>query len=416
MPENFQWRRNSRLPEMECHTHRKLVVLRKYLDVYFDTVARDPRIDRLNITLVDGFCGGGAYLRDGEIEYGSPVILLQAVDAARTRLNANREKPLQINARFVFVDENRDHVASLEAQIREAGFGDQINRNVFLVTGNFADELPGILHEIRLGQRAGRSIFVLDQCGYSDVPMSAVRSIFGTLRRPEVVLTFAIDGLLNYLHEESAELDLLRQFGIDDEFIAVWKSNKTDQALGRLLAQRILMTKIHRRSGAAFFTPFMLWSANDNRWMMIAHLSKHQAARDKMLGVHWDSQNWFRHIGKGSLFSLGFDKRLIESKDSFFNFVEIDRETMSRQLLEELPKEIEKFTKDGPLSVEGLLTNIGNRTAATNRDFCGIIGKLAGQKEITVQSKGGTKKRHGSQVLLSDQLIMPPQRLLFALS
>lgn len=413
MPHGFQWSQGAALPSIKDHSLRKLDVLRKYLDVYFDTVAKNPRMDRLNITLVDGFCGGGAYQREGRIEYGSPIILLQAVRAARDRLNANREKPLEVNARFVFVDAERDHVASLEEQIRQAGFGDQIGRNVSLITGRFADELPGILDGIRQVQHAGRSIFVLDQCGWSDVPMSAVHSIFTSLQRPEVVMTFAIDGLLNYLREESAELEKYRQFGIDDDFIAEWNARKSDEALGRLVTQRVLMTNIHQRSGASFFTPFMLWSITDNRWMMMAHLSNHQAARDKMLGVHWDSQNSFRHVGKGSLFSLGFDTRLIESKDSLFNFGEHDLATLNRELLEALPEEIESLSKNGPVEVKALLEQIGNQTAATNRDVCRNIEELAGAKEITVLSEGGAQKRRGSRVKLTDQLILPAQRLLF---
>ena len=47
-----------------------------------------PTPDRLNISLVDGFCGGGSYRKNGEIEHGSPIILLKAVEAARSRLNS----------------------------------------------------------------------------------------------------------------------------------------------------------------------------------------------------------------------------------------------------------------------------------------------------------------------------------------
>ena len=366
-------------------------------------------MDRLNITLVDGFCGGGAYRRNGGVEYGSPIILLQAVESAKARLNAGREKPLELNARFVFVDKDREHIASLGDQIRQAGFGGLIGGAVFLKTGEFIEELPGILKVIQRGQRAGRSIFVLDQCGYKDVPMEAIRAIFGALDRPEVLMTFAIDALLNYLREDSAEIELYRQFGVDRDFIAEWNANKSDDELGRLVTQRVLMAGIHQFSGASFFTPFMLWSPTDNRWMVIAHLSRHQAARDKMLGVHWDSQNSFRHVGRGSLFTLGFDKRLIESKDSLFDFGARDRASMKEELLDELPREIGKLAKDGSLPVETLLERIGNRTAAPNGDILDSIGTLAGYEEVIVRSRKGARKR-GTRVLMKDQLIMPAQR------
>ena len=412
MAKNFQWSPNGPLPRIEEHSLRKLDVLQNYLDRYFDTVVSDPRMDRLNITLVDGFCGGGAYQHGERIEYGSPIILLQSVERARERLNTNRGKPLEINAHFVLIDNKSDHIASLEERIRDAGFGDQIGSSITLITGNLADELPDILKKIRAGQRAGRSIFVLDQCGYCDVPMEAVRSIFATLDRPEILLTFAIDALLNYLREESGALETFRQFGADNEFIEEWNAKKADGALGRLTSQMVLMAKIQGCSGANFFTPFMLWSRTDNRWMMIAHLSRHQAARDKMLGVHWDSQNSFRHIGKGSFFLLGFDTRRIEAKDSLFNFTELDRTTMNGELVQELPREIAEQMTEGGLSVEALLARIGNRTAATNLDICTGVKQLVRDREIEVRSKDGRQKRVGSQVELSDQLILPAQMTL----
>lgn len=54
MAKNFIWGPDGVLPRIEEHTKRKLDVLKNYLDVYFDTVVRNPAQDRLNITLVDG--------------------------------------------------------------------------------------------------------------------------------------------------------------------------------------------------------------------------------------------------------------------------------------------------------------------------------------------------------------------------
>ncbi|OBY28038.1 three-Cys-motif partner protein TcmP [Leisingera sp. JC1] len=105
MAKNFIWGPDRRLPRIEEHTKRKLDVLKSYLDVYFDTVVRNPAQDRLNITLVDGFSGGGAYADGAETRAGSPLVLLNAVEEAAVRLNEGREKPLEIKARFIFVDD-----------------------------------------------------------------------------------------------------------------------------------------------------------------------------------------------------------------------------------------------------------------------------------------------------------------------
>ena len=109
-----------------------------------------------------------------------------------------------------------------------------------------------------------------------------------------------------------------------------------------------------------------MYSKTDKRWMLLAHLSKHQAARDKMLSVHWDKQNHFRHIGRGSLFELGFDHRLIESKDSLFSFREDDEITLLGELENELPTRVMGNMTEDILAVEQLLSQIGNLTAAQN--------------------------------------------------
>lgn len=415
MPKNFIWAPGSPLPNIEPHSDRKLEVLEKYLDVYFDTVVPNPATDCLNITLVDGFCGGGAYNDKSTVRFGSPLILLRAVESAETRLNAQRAKPLRINARFIFVDENEDHIAALREQLVAQGYQDKIGNCVELICGKFDEELSGILTKISSSQRAGRSIFVLDQFGYSDVPMHTVNSIFTTLDRPEVLLTFAIDGLLNYLREESATQDLYRQFGVDQRFIQAWQDNKDSDQIGRMLSQRMLMTNIQRSSGAEFFTPFMLWSRTDNRWMMIAHLSRHQAARDKMLGVHWESQNSFRHFGRGSLFNLGYDPRVLDSRDSLFNFSDADRNKLASELLEEIPREISELAGGSPLAIADFLEKIGNRTAATNADLFSVISDLSVANEIEVISNSGGLRRLGTKIRLDDRLRLPNQSLLFSL-
>jgi three-Cys-motif partner protein len=411
MATNFIWGPDGSLPRIEEHTKRKLDVLKNYLDVYFDTVVRNPAQDRLNITLVDGFSGGGAYSDGNGTRAGSPLVLLNAVEEASVRLNDGRGKPLEINARFIFVDDEREHVAALKRELRGRGYKEN-DPQISILEGKFVEHLPTIMAEITQTQRKGRSIFFLDQFGYSDVPMSAIQTIFSALDRAEVVLNFAIDSLLNYLQDASAELPLYQQFGIDSRFIADWRQRK-DEHMGRALTQRALMAHIHAKSGAKFFTPFMLWSRTDNRWMMLAHLSQHQAARDKMLSVHWQEQNSFTHIGSGSLFSLGYDTRLIESCDSLFNFSEIDRTKLNTELVNALPAEVHQTMENGQLDVARLLDEIGNRTAGTNDDIFQVLSELAQARELEVLSANGTPKRAGTRISIKDRLIRPSQPTLF---
>ncbi|MEM6931965.1 MAG: three-Cys-motif partner protein TcmP [Pseudomonadota bacterium] len=411
MAKNFIWGPDGVRPRIKEHTKRKLDVLKNYLDVYFDTVVRNPAQEQLNITLVDGFSGGGAYEDGADTRVGSPLVLLNAVAEAAIRLNVGREKPLEINAQFIFVDDEPEHVAALRRELQMRGYPANDPR-IKLLQGTFVDHLPTIMQQITTTQRKGRSIFFLDQFGYSDVPMSSIKTIFSSLDRAEVVLNFAIDGLLNYLQDGSADLHVYRQFGIDARFIADWKQRK-DESMGRAITQRALMAHIHSKSGAKFFTPFMLWSRTDNRWMMLAHLSQHQAARDKMLGVHWQEQNSFTHIGTGGLFNLGYDTRLIESCDSLFNFSDIDRAALRKELLDSLPSEVHRTMTGGQLEVSSLLFEIGNRTAGTNDDIFRVLTELAQARELEVLSPKGKPKRAGTKISVKDRLILPRQPTLF---
>lgn len=70
--QNFKWKIGEPLPGIEAHTERKLEVIEQYLDVYFDTVTANRRMETLRITIVDGFCGGGLYQKGTETRYGSP--------------------------------------------------------------------------------------------------------------------------------------------------------------------------------------------------------------------------------------------------------------------------------------------------------------------------------------------------------
>ena len=118
--------------------------------------------------------------------------------------------------------------------------------------------------------------------------------------------------------------------------------------------------------------------------MMLAHLSQHQAVRDKMLKIHWQAQKSFVHVGDACLFNLGYDARLIESCSSLFDFTEIDRSKLNDEIHNALPREVFRIVSGGQLNVSDLLTEIGNRTAGTSVDIFRVISELAQARELEV--------------------------------
>jgi len=67
------------LPRLFRHSEVKHALLRDYLVDYFLTLVSSPHQDRIQITVVDGFCGGGRYLNEAGVSApGSPIVILEA--------------------------------------------------------------------------------------------------------------------------------------------------------------------------------------------------------------------------------------------------------------------------------------------------------------------------------------------------
>lgn len=242
--------------------------------------------------------------------------------------------------------------------------------------------------------------------------MSSISYIFEQLPKAEVILTFSIDAMLNYLTPKREIAQTAAQFGVDKRFLDAWSVWKNDENAGRGVAQRTIMDAIHRFSRAAFFTPFMIFSEHDNRWIMIAHLSQSQAARDKMLTVHWDKRNTFRHIGPGGQFEIGYDARVVDG-DALFSFSDLDSAQMFSELEADLPSRFRQLIPEAGLTVSDFLTHFGNKTAARNDQLFDVLTYLAAHNEFEVLSDQGARRRPGTKVRVGDKLIRPKQPQLF---
>ena len=59
-----------------------------------------------------------------------------------------------------------------------------------------------IIKFIKQKGTAHRSLFLLDQYGWSDVSFKTIRKIFSELANPEILLTFAVDALINFFNTD----------------------------------------------------------------------------------------------------------------------------------------------------------------------------------------------------------------------
>ena len=93
--DNHRWGPGEPIPLIRDHSLAKHRMLGEYLKHYVATLVKNPRIDCLPITIVDGFAGGNRYVdQQGSPRPGSPSIILDAMqDAEAATKDGGRRKP-----------------------------------------------------------------------------------------------------------------------------------------------------------------------------------------------------------------------------------------------------------------------------------------------------------------------------------
>ena len=125
MVKGYSWSPNDKLPTIEDHSLAKHEILRAYLLNYLRILAQNPNSEGIRVTIVDGFAGGGRYqTQAGSIVGGSPLILLGALQEARSlvaldRQQRNIRKPYVIHAHVHLIEQNADTCAYLRKVIAE---------------------------------------------------------------------------------------------------------------------------------------------------------------------------------------------------------------------------------------------------------------------------------------------------------
>ena len=335
---NFQWDPNEQPPSIEPTSKAKLSVFRSYLRAYFDRLNVNPSRDKFRIDLVDGFSGGGIFRDESETVAGTPLIMLEETESARTRLNVGRKKPLCFDCMYHFVDKEKAHTDYLRKVLTERGYhvGDA---NIKVHTAPFGDVAGKIIEMVSNRQRKGRAIFLLDQTGYAQVNFDLLARIFRDLPAAEVILTFAADALTNYLSERPAFIKSVSPLKLSESQIHDLIEQR-DGAGGRALVQRTLRNHTRSYAGARFDTPFFIRPRRSSRALWFLHLSQHPTARDVMIQCHWNYSNTFEHYGHGGLDMLGWNEMKDVKTLRMFDFDDEDREHIIDQFLDSLPGEI----------------------------------------------------------------------------
>lgn len=407
--------------KLQQHSVAKHKLLRSYLAAYFPTLISSPHQDELRLTIVDGFAGGGVYKHEAtdEILLGSPFICLQAAAEAEAAINhSDRTKKVKFNVDYVFVEKDRKVADYLTKTIKEQGFGGRVNNDIHLLHGDFNVHADKIIENVgKKTPRSGRSIFILDQYGYTEVPMPLLAKIFQALPRAEVILTFNVDSFNSYASDKG-ERSPLENIGLPNIFHgrSLWdiKNNERDW---RAYIQSQLYPHIVRSAGSRFHTPFFIRSTKGHGDFWLLHLSMHQKARDVMTEVHWEHSNTFIHYGGEGLnmFKIGYitsaDERFTQQGKLGFIFDDDARKRTEEKLLQQIPQLI--YADEQGQSFETLYATTCNDSPATARIYKDAISILAKHGDIEVVSPDGQHKKSANQIRGEDRILPPRQRKLY---
>lgn len=413
---HYDWRNGP--AEIEQHSVAKHNVLRAYLARYFETLASSPKQDVMKLTLVDGFAGGGQYLHKDtqQLVLGSPFVCLDAVRDAEIKLNVGRRKPLRLDVEYFFVELQRDACLFLDKTLRDQGHGHRIGQDVYIRQGQFQDEADRIVQSIKMrSPRVGRSIFILDQYGYSQVPGPLIRRILEALPGAEVVLTFGIDSLLTYANDGQVTEQSLRELGLDGLFGGrSIEAIRESERHWRLFVQSVLYRGLIERCGAKHYTPFFIRNSRGHGDYWLIHMSQHPRARDVMTEVHWNNHNHFIHYGGAGLEMfqmMGYDP---DADAGFagqnrlgFEFDDVARRQSVAALRDQFPRRLHE--SKGPVTFGHLFETTCNSTPASQELYKVALCELIAEKELIVEGDDGQLRRSAGQIRGTDVIRRPSQ-------
>lgn len=398
MPKNqkkYEWEIGESLPKIDNHSKVKLEILSKYLEIYMKVLCGNIHTTNLNLYIVDGFAGGGVY-KDGTL--GSPLALMQTVARTKDMINYEKSneglKTVNFNVKYVFVEKYKSIYNFLYNEIKQRGLLDD---NVEIINGEFKRNLNDIISYIKRGGKSQRCLFVLDQYGYKDAPIDTVRQIFNNFSKAEVILTFSVDSLIDYLSVKSEKT--LINLGLSKDEAQKLIDTRADNDYSRHKIQPILYKFIVKRTGARFYTPFFITSNVNHKSYWLFHLSSHEKAREEMIKLHWDKQNTFAHYGSAGLnMFVGYDPKY---QNQLFGFDDIAKKQSLISLCSELPKYICDIKE---ITFGGLNSKIANTTPATEDMLKESLNESIRCGEIKAVAKNGTQRQKGSSLKKDDRL------------
>lgn len=412
----YDWVWGSPPPLLKRHSEVKHALLRNYLVEYFLTLVSLPQQDKIQLTIVDGFCGGGLYLNEANQEVpGSPIVILDAIREAEALVNLRQErrKPIMIDVELICIDECSYALDYLRHVLEERGHGEALAKSkIQLVKGEFANHCEAAVQRAHdRSPRSGRALFVLDQYGYAAVPMHCLHDIFAKLKHAEVILTFYIDALLTYLDKKNLT-DFEETTGIATSVRAAEIDEIKQSPRWRVHLQSSLYQSLTSQCAAQFYTPFFVRPERGHGDFWLLHLSQHWKARDVMATTHWLHHNHFAHYGRAGfhMFSTGYIGKFDDENklQMGFDFSEVAATVSKEAMMEQIPAML--FDGDEGMTFEQFFLKLINTTPATRSMVESTLLELHQSGEIRLVDEHGHASKARVNLKAGHTLQLPSQR------
>ncbi len=403
----YNWGGDS-LPQIENHSLCKHKIISDYLSEYICVRFRGnlahPK-STFQLTIIDGFAGGGLYDYREQTVPGSPLVIIEAVKEAEAILKSEHGKDrVNLDINIICIEKNVDAAKHLQSILNQPKYSQE---KIQVWNQEFGQSLPRVIHFIKEKSNSrGKCLFILDQYGYSDVLMSQLQTILAM--NSEVILTFAISSLVTFLSERNKSV--LQNIGFNDSDVTSLLSLMDSPETCRADIERILSKHIKQYSNAQFYTPFLIHSDKSNWGYWLVHLSKHYKARDVMMDVHWKHGNDFVHYGNPGLNMLSYKSGLDNSHTRQLMLNEefrFDKAAKARSM-EVLPEEIARVIHENqkPLQFRELKYQISNNTPASDEMIRDALWEVIESKELIIPRKKKACVQDKDIIRLSPQTVI----------
>lgn len=422
--DKYKWQIGAAPPPIDQHSLVKHQIVREYLGRYIKVLMSNYNIEKLVLSIVDGFAGGGEYTSpDGNgYSQGSPQIVVDTVTEQEALLNIGRDKPRKVDAKYYFVEQHRSTCAYLNALLAAKYGSVRLGRDIISVQGAFDAHVHNINRDIIRRQGGERAIFLLDQYAYDQVPVTLIQKIFTEVDKPEVILTFGVDSLISFLADNAKSRKVMKKIGLDShiDWASLESLRNAPPAVWRSAIQRNLAKGLIESSGATHSTIFYITPMGNTSWTYwLVHLSKNYKARDVMMELHWEMANHFSHYLEPDLFTLGYragsDRGATLQNDmelgEAHHFDAIASEKCKKGLGGKLVPLI--FDRREPIEFRQLTESIGSLTPATADMIKESLDEAIRCGEVLVTSQDGKIRTKGSSVKPCDRLQAKQSPLIF---